>query len=121
MRIPILGPMTQKQTLARLALVTSTLIRSGVVYLKAIEIAARSTRNIVVSRGTRTEQPRDRRGTRHRSALNTLASFPLWSSSLFPLVSNRDDWRNCWNGWRPLTTAKSPAARRGSRRSWNRC
>jgi type II secretory pathway component PulF len=47
LHVPILGPMAQKQTLARLALVTATLIRSGVVYLKAVEIAARSTRNVV--------------------------------------------------------------------------
>src|SRR5690606_19737455 len=47
LKLPVLGPMAEKQTIARIALVMSTLIRSGVVYLKAVEIAARSTRNSV--------------------------------------------------------------------------
>lgn len=48
LRIPLIGSMAQKQAIARIALVMSTLIRSGVVYLTALEIACRSTRNVVI-------------------------------------------------------------------------
>ena len=42
--------MTIKQSVSRVALVMSTLIRSGIVYLNALEIAARSTKNAVLRR-----------------------------------------------------------------------
>ena len=48
LRIPIVGPMAVKQGIARIALVMSTLLRSGIVYLSAVDIAARSTRNVVL-------------------------------------------------------------------------
>src|SRR5262245_38045271 len=41
LRIPLIGPMAQKQAISRIALVMATLIKSGIVYLKAVEIAAR--------------------------------------------------------------------------------
>ena len=47
LRIPLLGTMAEKQAISRIALVISTLIRSGVEYLKAVEFAGRSTRNLV--------------------------------------------------------------------------
>lgn len=47
LRIPLLGKMARKQAISRIALVISTLVRSGVEYLKAVEFAGRSTRNRV--------------------------------------------------------------------------
>lgn len=47
LRLPLIGSMARKQTIARIALVLSTLIRSGIVYLKAVEIVVRSTSNLV--------------------------------------------------------------------------
>ncbi|HVA51071.1 MAG TPA: type II secretion system F family protein [Pirellulales bacterium] len=47
LRLPLIGSMARKQTIARIALVLSTLIRSGIVYLKAVEIVVRSTSNVV--------------------------------------------------------------------------
>lgn len=47
LRLPLIGTMASKQTIARIALVLSTLIRSGIVYLKAVEIVVRSTSNVV--------------------------------------------------------------------------
>jgi type II secretory pathway component PulF len=47
LRIPLIGPMARKQTIARIALVLATLIRSGIVYLKAVEIVVRSTSNLI--------------------------------------------------------------------------
>jgi type II secretory pathway component PulF len=48
LRIPVLGPMALKQSISRIAFIMSTLIRSGVEYLTALEIAARSTRNVIL-------------------------------------------------------------------------
>jgi type II secretory pathway component PulF len=47
LRVPILGEMLRKQTVSRIALVVSTLIRSGVVFDKAVRIAASTTPNRV--------------------------------------------------------------------------
>lgn len=47
LRIPMIGAMARKQTIARMAMVLATLIRSGIVYLKAVEIVVRSTSNLV--------------------------------------------------------------------------
>lgn len=48
LRFPILGPMIVKQSLSCVALIMATLIRSGIVYLSALEIASRSTKNLVI-------------------------------------------------------------------------
>lgn len=46
--LPIVGQMARKQAIARIALVVSTLMKSGIVFLKAVEIAGRSSRNLVI-------------------------------------------------------------------------
>jgi type II secretory pathway component PulF len=46
--IPVVGPMARKQAIARVAFVMSTLLRSGVVYLTALEFAAKTIRNSVI-------------------------------------------------------------------------
>jgi len=48
MHIPLIGDMIRKQSIARVALVISTLMRNGVVFLTAMRIAARTTRNLVI-------------------------------------------------------------------------
>jgi len=48
LRIPLLGTMARKQELARASLVMATLLKSGIVFLRAMEIAARSTRNLLL-------------------------------------------------------------------------
>jgi type II secretory pathway component PulF len=48
LRVPLLGPMALKQSISRIAFIMSTLMRSGIEYLIALEIAARSTRNVVL-------------------------------------------------------------------------
>jgi general secretion pathway protein F len=46
--LPVLGPMIQKQAIVRIAVVMSTLLRSGVEFLRALEIARRSTANVIL-------------------------------------------------------------------------
>lgn len=47
LRLPLAGTMARKQTLARISLVIATLLRSGITFLKAVEIAGGATRNLI--------------------------------------------------------------------------
>lgn len=47
-RIPVIGEMNRKQETARVALVIATLLRSGVEFVKALEISSRTTNNVLV-------------------------------------------------------------------------
>lgn len=48
LRLPLLGDLVRKQEVVRIAVVMSTLLKSGTVFLTAIEIAQRTTRNLVI-------------------------------------------------------------------------
>lgn len=48
LKLPILGDMSRKQAMVRIALVISTLLRSGIVFDRSLEIAQKSTRNLVL-------------------------------------------------------------------------
>lgn len=48
LRLPLLGELLRKQALIRICVVLSTLLKSGVVFLRAIEIAQRTTSNLVL-------------------------------------------------------------------------
>jgi type II secretory pathway component PulF len=50
LRLPLVGSMARKQEIARVAMIVSTLMKSGIVFLQAIETAARSTKNVVIGR-----------------------------------------------------------------------
>jgi type II secretory pathway component PulF len=50
LRIPLVGGMAQKQEIARIAMIVATLMKSGIVFLQAIETAARTTKNRVIGR-----------------------------------------------------------------------
>ena len=46
LRTPIVGPLVLKQAIVRVAIVMSTLLKSGVVFLRALQIAQRTTGNL---------------------------------------------------------------------------
>ena len=46
--VPVIGTMSRKQELARVSLVIATLMKSGIEFVKAIEIAIGTTRNILL-------------------------------------------------------------------------
>jgi type II secretory pathway component PulF len=48
LRLPILGELIRKQALVRIAVVMSTLLRSGVVFIRAIQIAQQTTHNVIL-------------------------------------------------------------------------
>jgi type II secretory pathway component PulF len=49
LRVPILGEVIRKQETVRLCIVLSTLLRSGLVFVRALQIARRTTKNIVLA------------------------------------------------------------------------
>jgi type II secretory pathway component PulF len=48
LRIPVLGPMIRKQATARVAIVIATMMKSGIVFVRALQIAQRSTPNLAI-------------------------------------------------------------------------
>jgi general secretion pathway protein F len=48
LRIPLVGDLIRKQAIARMAMVMAILLKSGIVFVKAVEIAQRTVRNRVL-------------------------------------------------------------------------
>lgn len=48
LRFPVVGDLARKQAIARLCVVLSTLLKSGVVFIRALQIAQRATPNLVL-------------------------------------------------------------------------
>ncbi|MCA9215334.1 MAG: type II secretion system F family protein, partial [Planctomycetales bacterium] len=51
LRVPLVGSMIRKQAISRVAMVISTLLKSGIEYVQAVKIASGSTKNRVLSNG----------------------------------------------------------------------
>ena len=48
LKVPVIGKIALKQEIARVCMVISTLLGSGIVFLKALEIASKTTRNVLI-------------------------------------------------------------------------
>ena len=48
LRLPLIGELSRKQAIVRIAIVVSTLLKSGIVFLRSLEIAERTTRNLIL-------------------------------------------------------------------------
>ena len=48
LRIPLIGDLTRKQAIVRIAVVMGTLLKSGIVFIRAMEIARRTSSNLVL-------------------------------------------------------------------------
>jgi general secretion pathway protein F len=48
LRVPIVGDLIRKQTIVRICVVLGTLLKSGVVFVRALQIAQRTTANLVL-------------------------------------------------------------------------
>ncbi len=48
LKIPVIGPLIRKQAITRLAIIISTLMRTGIPFVRAVEIARASTKNLVL-------------------------------------------------------------------------
>ena len=83
LRIPIVGQMVQKQTVSRLAMIISTLMRSGMVYLAAMETAARTTKNAIIRSALVETRDEISAGRDIGAALNQTGVFPAVVVQIF--------------------------------------
>ena len=76
LRLPMVGSMALKQELSRMSLIVSTLLRSGIVLLDALEIAGRAAKNTVVKAGLESGRTAIQRGQDIGQALEETKLFP---------------------------------------------
>ena len=76
LKIPIFGSMIRKQAVSRLAMVMAALMRSGMVYLRALEIGARTTPNAIIQSALQESGELVKAGRDIGEALETTGVFP---------------------------------------------
>ena len=76
LKLPVLGGMARKQEVARLSLIVATLLKSGVVLLEALEIAARAMRNVVLKDAVNEAASSIQSGREIGEALESAGQFP---------------------------------------------
>ncbi len=75
-QLPGVGEMVRKQAVVRIAMIVSTLMRSGIVFERAIHIAGRSTRNLVLRKALEDCEEAVRAGRDIDRALEATGAFP---------------------------------------------
>ena len=83
LRLPLFGPMAIKQGVARIAMVIATLSRSGVELTRAVELAAKSTNNLVFREALENCQSRIAAGEEVADALKQSGAFPPLAVRVF--------------------------------------
>ena len=76
LRIPIFGPMLAKQSIARIASVIATMMRSGTVFVRALQIAQRSTSNLAIRGALEQAEAAVAAGRDISQALQSTGVFP---------------------------------------------
>jgi len=76
LRMPILGPIIRKQSVARLSIVLATLLRSGVEFVPALRIAKRTTPNLAIQQALTDCEQAVSAGTDIAAALDRTETFP---------------------------------------------
>jgi type II secretory pathway component PulF len=83
LRMPLIGPLAIKQGVARIAMIIGTLSRSGVELTRAVELAERSTRNVVFKQALRQCGERITAGEEVAEALRHSGAFPPLAVRVF--------------------------------------
>lgn len=83
LKLPILGPMIVKQGVSRIAMIIATLSRSGIELTKAVELAERSTSNLVFKSALRQFGERIAAGEDVSDALAKDGAFPALAVRVF--------------------------------------
>ena len=83
--LPVIGPLVQKQALSRMVLVVSSLLRSGVELVDALEIAERSTTHGLLARALAQMQSELRAGRDLRESTTEHKIFTHSLSQVFSL------------------------------------
>ncbi|WP_339911636.1 type II secretion system F family protein [Symmachiella dynata] len=81
--LPILGPLARKQEIARAAIVISTLMRNGIVFVDAVEIAGRVTGNVLLRDALDTMRASVQSGRDIGEALQATGAFPPMVVQIF--------------------------------------
>ena len=85
LRLPIVGELIRKQAIVRAAVVTSTLLKSGVVFVRALQIAQRSVGNLVLREALRQCEQAVSAGHDIGHALAQTGAFPPLVVQVFAL------------------------------------
>ncbi len=83
LQLPIIGPMAIKQGVSRIAMIIATLSRSGIELTKAVELAQRSTSNVVFKNALRQFGDRIAAGEDVAEALQQSGAFPPLAVRVF--------------------------------------
>lgn len=83
LRLPLFGMMARKQEIARVALVVSTLMKSGIVFLQALETAAATTKNRVIGQALLRGRDAVQAGRDIGEALTATGVFPQLAIQIF--------------------------------------
>lgn len=89
--IPILGPLIVKQNAGRLCLVTATLLRSGVEFVRSLEIAESSQKNLVLKEALQKARLNINSGADISSAIGESQVFPAGLIQVFQLGQSTGD------------------------------
>jgi type II secretory pathway component PulF len=76
LRIPILGDLIRKQAIVRLCVVLSTLLRSGLVFVHSLQIARRTTTNLILADALERCENAVQNGRDIGEALKDTGAFP---------------------------------------------
>lgn len=85
LRLPLIGPLAMKQSLMRIAVVLSTLLRSGIVLTRSMQIARKSARNVVISDAFATAEQQISAGGDLAATLESANLFPPLAVQVFSL------------------------------------
>lgn len=83
--VPVLGDLVRKQAIVRVSVVLSTLLRSGVVFVRALQIAQRTTGNLVLRDALRRCEVAVSAGEDIGDALERTEAFPPMVVQIFSL------------------------------------
>ena len=76
LRLPAVGDLIRKQAVVRVSVILSTLLRSGMVFLRALQIARKSTGNVVLADALRRCEDAVESGRDISGALEATGAFP---------------------------------------------
>jgi general secretion pathway protein F len=82
-RLPLLGPLVQKQEISRAAVVISTLMKNGIVFVEAARIAAGTSKNVLLKEALDEIRVRVQAGRDIGDALATTGVFPPLVALIF--------------------------------------
>ena len=82
-RLPLLGPLVQKQEISRAAIVISTLMKNGIVFVEAARIAAGTSKNVLLKEALDEIRVRVQAGRDIGDALATTGVFPPLVALIF--------------------------------------